>query len=101
MSISILVEPAASGFRAVSGAPLDFSAEADTAAGAVDALRSMIATRLNGGAMLIEQSVPSHPSPVPILPLSENPLFDRWLEAVEEYRVRQDAEERSREREAD
>ena len=101
MSISILVEPATGGFRAAAGAPLDLAAEAETAAGAVAALRLKIATRLNGGAILIEQSVPSQPSPVPILPLSENPLFDRWLIAVEEYRVQQDAEERSREREAD
>jgi hypothetical protein len=46
MSIPILVEPAANGYRAEAGSPLDLSAEADTAAGAVAALRAKIADRL-------------------------------------------------------
>jgi hypothetical protein len=93
MSIPILVEPAANGFRAVAGGPLDLAAEAADAAGAVAALRAKIADRLAGGAVLIEQSVAPPPSPVPVLPLAENPLFDDWLRAVEEFRTRQDAEE--------
>ena len=45
MSISILVEPGANGFRAAAGSPLDLSAEGDSAA----ALRGKIANRLSGG----------------------------------------------------
>ncbi len=45
MSISILVEPAANGYRAEAGSPLDLSAEAGTAAEAVAALRAKIADR--------------------------------------------------------
>ena len=49
MSISILVEPGANGFRAAAGSPLDLSAEGDSAAAAVAALRGKIANRLSGG----------------------------------------------------
>jgi hypothetical protein len=87
MSVSILVEPAANGFRAASGGPLDLTAVAESAAGAVAALREKIADRLRGGAA----------SPVPVLPLADNPLFDDWLAAVEEYRTNRDAEERAAE----
>ena len=97
MSISILVEPNASGFRAASGGPFDLFAEADTAAGAVAALRERITDRLRGGAVLIEQSVSSMTSPISVVPLADNPLFDDWLAAVEEYRDRREVEERASE----
>lgn len=73
------------------------SAEGDSAAAAVAALRGKIANRLSGGAILIEQSVNSPASPLPILPLAENPLFDEWLAVIEEYRNARDAEERAAE----
>jgi hypothetical protein len=96
-SIPILVEPAANGFRAAAGGPLDLSAEADSAAAAVAALRLKISDRLRGGAVLIEQSVGGFASPIPLVPLPENPLFDDWLAAVEDYRNNLDAEERAAE----
>lgn len=97
MSIPILVELAANGYRAEAGSPLDLSAEADTAAGAVAALRAKIADRLRGGAVLFEQPVPAPPSPIPVVPLAKNPLFDDWLAAVEDFRNSRDAEERAAE----
>ncbi len=97
MSIPILVEPAANGFRAAAGSPLDLCAEGDSAAAAVAALRAKIADRLRGGAMVIEQSITNPASPVPAIPLAENPLFDEWLVAVEDYRNARDAEERAAE----
>lgn len=98
MSISILVEPAAGGFRAATGAPLNLSAEAESADAAVAAVRAKIGERLRGGAVLVEHPVP-FASTVPVVPLHENPLFDDWLAAVEEYRRTQDAEERAAESE--
>ena len=95
MSISILVEPAADGFRAAAGGPLDLSADADSAAGAVAALRAKIADRLGGGAISIEQAVAGPPSPIPVMPLADNPLFDDWLAAVAEYRDAREAAERA------
>jgi hypothetical protein len=97
MSIPILIEPAANGYRAEAGGPFDLSAEADSAAAAVAALRAKIADRLRGGAVLIEQSVAALALPIPIVPLAENPLFDDWLAAVEEYRNIRETEERAAE----
>ena len=95
MSIPILIEPAGDGFRAAVGGPLDLSAEAESAAAAVAALRAKIADRLRGGAVLIDQPVPAPAPPVPVVPLAENPLFDDWLAAVKAYRTARDSEERA------
>ena len=94
MPISILVEPAANGYRAITGGPLDLAAEGATPADAVAALNAKIANRMRGGAVLIEQSVAPSP-PIAVLPLAENPLFDDWLGAVEDYRTQRDLEERA------
>jgi hypothetical protein len=100
MSISILVEPAENGYRAITGGPLDLVAEAPTISDAVTALRAKIAKRVRDGAILIEQTTaPS--SPVPVLPLADNPLFDDWLRAVEDYRTQRDLEERAAAGQAD
>ena len=49
MTILILVEPSQGGFRATTGGPLDLSAEAASAAEAVNALHQKIANRLEHG----------------------------------------------------
>jgi hypothetical protein len=87
MTISILVEPSQVGFRATTGGPLELSAEAASAAEAVNALQEMITGRLERGAVLIDQHVSPPPFPIPVLSLSRNPLFDAWLAAVEKYRA--------------
>ncbi len=86
MSISILVEPSQSGFRAATGAPLDLSAEAPSAAEAVNAVNEKIARRLRDGAMLVEHFGTAPRPPIHVVPLAENPLFDDWLAAVEIFR---------------
>src|SRR5262245_23341932 len=93
MTVPILVEPVAGGFRATAGGPLELSAQGRSAAEAVNALRAKIDARLSGGAILIEQPVRPPQSPGGIVPLSENPLFDDWLKAVETYRNEREAEE--------
>jgi hypothetical protein len=97
MTISILVEPSQVGFRATTGGPLELSAEAASAAEAVNAPQEMIAGRLERGAILIDHAVHPPRPPIPILPLSENPLFDAWLEA---YRAEQETPETSNGHEA-
>ncbi len=99
MTISILVEPSQVGFRATGG-PLDLSAEAASAAEAVNALQEKIANRLERGAILIDHPVRSPRPPIPVLPLSENPLFDAWLAAVETFRSERETLESSSESEA-
>jgi hypothetical protein len=74
---------------------LDLSAEAASAAEAIRALKEKIARRLERGAMLLEQPVPGARPPIPILPLTENPLLDTWLAAVETFRAEQEKQEGS------
>jgi hypothetical protein len=95
MSISMLVEKAANGFRAVAGGPFELSAEAASVEAAVAGLRAKINDKLKSGAILIEQSFSPPHLPLPVLSLSENPLFDEWLQAVEDYRHQVDAEEKA------
>lgn len=93
MAITMLVEPIPTGFFATTGGPLDLSAEAASAAEAVHALQEKIARRLEGGAVLIDHPTQATRTPIPVLPLSENPLFEPWLEAVEKHRTEQQSPE--------
>lgn len=95
MTISILVEACQVGFRAITGGPLDLSAEAASVAEAVTALQQKIAERLERGAILIDHTVAAPRPPIPVLPLAENPLFDAWLAAVETYRAERETAENS------
>ena len=95
MTISILVEPSQLGFRATTGGPLDLSAEAESAAEALTALQAKIDSRFQHGAMLVHHAVPAPQSPIPLIPLAENPLFDAWLEAVEKYREEKELQDRA------
>ena len=95
MTISILVEPSPVGFRATTGGPLDLSAEAAAAADALTALQTKIDSRFKHGAILVHHAVPAPQSPIPMVPLAENPLFDAWLEAVEKYREEKELQDRA------
>ncbi len=87
MTISILVEPTSQvGFRATTGGPLDLSAEAASAAEALTALRAKIDNRFQSGAIIVEQAIPAPQSPIPLIPLAANPLFEAWMETIEKYR---------------
>ena len=59
--------------------------------------RQMIAGRLERGAILIDHPVHPPRPPIPVPSLSENPLFDAWLAAVETYRAEQETLETSKE----
>jgi hypothetical protein len=95
MPISILVEPSQVGFRALTGGPLDLSAEAASAAEALTALHAKIDDRFEHGAILVDRPTPPLQSPIPLIPLAENPLFDAWLEAVEKYREEKELQARA------
>jgi hypothetical protein len=95
MSIPILVEPGSTGFSATTGGPLDLSAEAPSAAEAIQALQEKIVRRLEGGAILIDHPIQLVRPPIPILPLSENPLLEPWLAAVETFRAEPEKREGS------
>src|SRR5262245_35996571 len=95
MTISILVEPSPIGFRAITGGPLDLSAEAASAAEALTALQAKINSRFEQGAIIVHHPVPASQAPISLVPLAENPLFDAWLEAIEEYREEKELQDRA------
>lgn len=92
MSISILVEPTSSGFRAETLGSLHLSAEASTSSDAIADLQSQIAHRVQNGAIIVQLPVPP-PSPIPVESMADNPLFDDWVAAVKEHRRQREAEE--------
>ena len=93
--MTILVEPTATGFRAETGGPLNLSATGLSSNDAVAALQSIIATRLRSGTMIVKLPMPSSLSPIPVIPLAENPLVDQWLAAVKDYRNQCEAEDQA------
>lgn len=93
MTISIVIEPTASGFRADTAGPLNLSAEAGTSGDAIAALQAKIAHRLQNGTMIVDLPVPRSQLPIAGMRLAEHPLFDEWLTAVHEYRKQREAEE--------
>jgi hypothetical protein len=95
MMISILVEPSQLGSRTSKRGPLELSARAASAAEAVNAIQEKIAGRLERGAILIDDHVSPSRSAIPVLSLSENPLFHTWLEPVETCRAEQETLETS------
>jgi hypothetical protein len=98
VEIPVLVEPSPTGFRATTGAPLGLTADGPTADAAVAALRAAVVERLRAGAQVRTLTVTAtNGSPPAGQGLADNPLFDDWLRAVEEYRERRDAEERAAE----
>ncbi len=100
MSIPILVEPTATGFRAETGGPLNLSADGPSSEFAVSALHAKILAKLQNGATIIHLPVPP-PSPVPEESMADNPLFDDWVAAVKEYRRMREAEEEALEAQRD
>jgi hypothetical protein len=87
MEIPVLVEPSPAGFRAVTGGPLDLSAEGPTADAALAARRSLIADRLRSGAQLRTLTVTDVAGILEAARrLRENPMFEEFEKAIDEYR---------------
>jgi hypothetical protein len=85
MTVTILVEPTAGGFRARTGGPLDLAAEGPTGEAAVAALGGLVADRLAGGAYLTAVAV--NPGAAFAVPeLADNPMWDAFLDAMLENR---------------
>ncbi len=94
MQISVLVEPLAdSGFRAVSGSPLDLETAAATREEAIEKLRELIQSRLTAGAEVVALDLPinDHPLAKHVGIWKDNPLLEPWKEAMAEYRRQRDA----------
>lgn len=98
MEIPVFVEPTPTGFRAATGSPLPLTADGPTADAAVAAVRELLAERLRAGGQVRSLTILTADEVAGAgRRLADNPLFDDWLRAVEEYRDRRDAEERAAE----
>jgi hypothetical protein len=95
MELPVLLEPIdGTGFRARSGEPLVLTAEGSTKREALQNLQLLISKRLAQGAELVSLEFPP-PNPLMMMAgsLKDNPLYDEWVEAIEEYRRKVDEED--------
>lgn len=86
MELPVLVSPLPTGFRAATGGPLDLTADGPTPDAAVYALRVLVMGKLIGGQIRIITVSAADASSAAAQRLGENPLFEEWVQAVEEYR---------------
>src|SRR5438128_2405314 len=97
MQIPVLIEPMNDhGYRATIGPPVAMTAEGATREEALQRLREALEQRLAAGGEIIalETSATEHP----LAPYAgagmfkDNPLFEQWQQAIEEYRRQRDDE---------
>jgi hypothetical protein len=97
MQIPVLIEPTNNhGYRATIGPPVAMTAEGATREEALQHLREVLQRRLSAGAEIapFELGATEHP----LAPFSgagmlkDDPLFEAWQQAIEEYRRQKDEE---------
>jgi hypothetical protein len=91
VGIPIIVEPVhGNGYRATGagGLSVGLTAEGATAAEAIDRLSDQVRMRVNAGAKLAELNVAANPAPwtSDAGHLHDDPLYEPWRAAMEEYR---------------
>jgi phage-related minor tail protein len=89
MNIPVLVERvAANGYRARSGEPLALTAEGATEEEAVQKLEDAVKQRMNAGAKILHLTIDTADAPWKALRgiLRDDPMYDEWRQAMEEYR---------------
>ncbi len=96
MKISVLVEPLnGKGFRATGGQPVPVTVEGATREEALSKLKSEVQARLKAGAELLELEI--GPEEYPFLKYAgmfkDDPMFDEWKQAIEEYRDQVDKDD--------
>ena len=86
MELPVLVSPRSAGFRASTGGPFDLSADGPTPDAAVDALRALLVAQLQSGQ--VRTLTVTDPTAIieAAQKVGESPLFEDWVQAVEEYR---------------
>ncbi len=86
MELPVIVSPVPNGFRAATGQPLDLSADGPTPDAALSALRTVVVAKLQSGALRTLTVADADATAALARRLGENPLFEDWVRAVEEYR---------------
>jgi hypothetical protein len=94
MEISILVEPVVgSGFRAISGSPLDLVAIAPTREEAIEKVQNLIQRRLSSGAEVVSVRIgDGHPLARHAGIFKDDPLVPAWKEAMRQSREQASSE---------
>ena len=95
MEVPVIIEPiSGNGYRATGagGLSIGLTAEGATEAEAIARLAEQVQTRVNAGARLMELSVAADAAPwkQDAGYLRDEPLYDLWREAMEEYRRKLD-----------
>ncbi len=95
MGVPVIIETVmGNGYRATGagGLSVGLTAEGATEAEAIERLAEQIQTRVNAGARLSELNVAAEPAPWKQNAgyLRDEPLYDRWREAMEENRRKLD-----------
>jgi hypothetical protein len=91
MEVSVIIEPIAGhGYRAIGAGGLSVGLTADgaTADEAIDRLAEQLQTRVQGGALLTQMSVPGAAAPwkQDAGYLRGDPEYDAWRQAMADYR---------------
>ena len=95
MEVSVIIEPViGNGFRVTGagGLSVGLTAEGATAVEAIERLSEQIQTRLHAGAKLTELSIGQGAAPwkQDAGYLRDDPLYQPWLDAMQEYRRKLD-----------
>ncbi len=93
MQIPVLIEPMDStGYRVTTGQPLALTAVGATREEALGQLRQCLQHRLSTGAeiALVEVSTAAHPLAPYAGMFKDNPLFEAWQQAIDDYRRQAD-----------
>ena len=89
MEIAVLIEPVAgNGYRARTGPPFDWSADGATPEEAVRKLQAVASAEQSAGARVATITVggKEHPWAKIAGSMKDDPLWDEWRRAIEEYR---------------
>ena len=86
MEFPVTVSPESAGFRASAGEPFNLTADGPTADDALAALRAAVVAKLQSGQ--VRTLTVTNPTAIidAARKLGESPLFEDWVQAVEEYR---------------
>lgn len=86
MELNVYIEPSNGGFRAITGGPLDLSADGATVDAAADALQQLVAARLRAGQLRTLTVTGVDPILSAARNVGQNPLFEDWVREIDEYR---------------
>src|SRR5688500_10814145 len=97
MQIAVLVESLGSDlYRAQAPPPFELTAEGSSSEEAVERLRAKMAESVSNGKQIVAVEVPAkqeHPWMAYVGHLKDDPLFDEWQAAIQEYRRQRDIED--------